>query len=146
MLQAQGVSASPSPAWQVASPAWPHALRGCQTPPETPFCLHLSHCSSPPSFFAPDLLQTFRPHCCEVLGLTPVTGVPSQTRAPRAVRGWGRKTGGLPGGVQSQLSSFSSVAQLCPTLCNPMNCSTPGFPVHHELPDRAQTHAQQLSY
>ena len=28
---------------------------------------------------------------------------------------------------------FSSVAQLCPTLCNPIDCSTPGLPVHHEL-------------
>ena len=30
-------------------------------------------------------------------------------------------------------AEFSSVAQLCPTLCNPMNCSTPGLPVHHQL-------------
>ena len=30
---------------------------------------------------------------------------------------------------------FSSVAQLCPTLCDPMNSSTPGFPVHHQLPE-----------
>ena len=30
---------------------------------------------------------------------------------------------------------FSSVAQLCPTLCNPMDCSTPGFPVYHQLPE-----------
>ena len=30
---------------------------------------------------------------------------------------------------------FSSVAQSCPTLCDPMNCSTPGLPVHHQLPD-----------
>ena len=30
---------------------------------------------------------------------------------------------------------FSSVAQLCPTLCNPMNCSMPGLPVHHQLPE-----------
>ena len=30
---------------------------------------------------------------------------------------------------------FSSVAQLCPTLCNPMDCSTPGLPVHHQLPE-----------
>ena len=29
---------------------------------------------------------------------------------------------------------FSSVAQACPTLCDPMDCSTPGFPVHHQLP------------
>ena len=35
---------------------------------------------------------------------------------------------------------FSSVAQLGPTLCNPMNCSTPGLPVHHQLPESTQTH------
>ena len=35
---------------------------------------------------------------------------------------------------------FSSVAQLCLTLCDPMDCSTPGFPVHHQLPELAQTH------
>ena len=34
----------------------------------------------------------------------------------------------------------SSVAQSCPTLCNPMDCSTPGFPVLHPLPELAQTH------
>ena len=35
---------------------------------------------------------------------------------------------------------FSSVAQLCPTSCDPMNCSTPGLPVHHQLPESTQTH------
>ena len=35
---------------------------------------------------------------------------------------------------------FSSVAQSCPTLCNPMNRSTPGLPVHHQLPEFTQTH------
>ena len=35
---------------------------------------------------------------------------------------------------------FSSVTQSCPTLCNPMDCSTPGFPVHHQLPEMTQTH------
>ena len=35
---------------------------------------------------------------------------------------------------------FSSVAQSCLTLCNPMDCSKPGFPVHHQLLDLAQTH------
>ena len=34
----------------------------------------------------------------------------------------------------------SSVVQSCLTLCDPMNCSTPGFPVHHQLPELAQTH------
>ena len=40
---------------------------------------------------------------------------------------------------------FSSVAQLCPTLCDPMNCSTPSFPVHHQLPEFTQTHIHWVS-
>ena len=35
---------------------------------------------------------------------------------------------------------FSSVAQSCPTLCDPMNCSTPSLPVHHQLPEFTQIH------
>ena len=35
---------------------------------------------------------------------------------------------------------FSSVTQSCLTLCNPMDCSTPGFPAHHQLLELAQTH------
>ena len=40
---------------------------------------------------------------------------------------------------------FSSVTQLCPTLCDPMNRSTPDLPVHHQLPEFTQTHAHQVS-
>ena len=40
---------------------------------------------------------------------------------------------------------FSSVAQSCPTLCNPIDCSTPGFPVHHQLPEFTQTHVHWVS-
>ena len=40
---------------------------------------------------------------------------------------------------------FSSVAQSCPTLCDPMICSTPGLPVHHQLPEFTQTHVHQVS-
>ena len=40
---------------------------------------------------------------------------------------------------------FSSVTQLCPTLCDPMNSSTPGLPVHHQLPEFTQTHVHQVS-
>ena len=40
---------------------------------------------------------------------------------------------------------FSSVAQLCPTLCNPRDCSTPGFPVHQQLPGFFQTHVHWVS-
>ena len=39
---------------------------------------------------------------------------------------------------------ISSVAQSCPTLCNPMDCSMPGFRVHHQLPELAQTHVHQV--
>ena len=39
---------------------------------------------------------------------------------------------------------FSSVAQSCPTLCDPVNRSMPGFPVHHQLPEFTQTHVHQV--
>ena len=39
-----------------------------------------------------------------------------------------------------KMHRFSSVTQLCPTLCNPMNCSTPGLPVRHQLREFTQTH------
>ena len=40
---------------------------------------------------------------------------------------------------------FNSVAQSCPTLCDPMNHSTPGLPVHHHLPEFTQTHVHRVS-
>ena len=46
----------------------------------------------------------------------------------------------LPSSVQS-----SSVAQSCPTLCHPMVRSTPGLPVHHQLPEFNQTHVHRVS-
>ena len=39
---------------------------------------------------------------------------------------------------------FSSVTQSCPTLCDPMNRSTPGLPVHHQLPEFTQTHGHRV--
>ena len=42
-------------------------------------------------------------------------------------------------------SQFSSVTQSCPTYCDPMDCSTPGFPVHHQLPELTQTHVHHVS-
>ena len=47
---------------------------------------------------------------------------------------WTEKSDGL---------QFRSVAQLCPTLCYPMNHSTPGLPNYHQLPESTQTHAHQ---
>ena len=43
----------------------------------------------------------------------------------------------------TNLVQFSSVAQSCPTLCDPMNCSTPGLHVHHHLPEFIQTHVHR---
>ena len=40
---------------------------------------------------------------------------------------------------------FRSVAQLCPNLCDPMKGNTPGFPVHHQLPELAQTHVHRVA-
>ena len=40
---------------------------------------------------------------------------------------------------------FSSVAHSYPTLCDPTDCSTPGFPVHHQLPELTQTHVHRVS-
>ena len=51
----------------------------------------------------------------------------------------------LEGTVSQSVSQFSSVSQSCLTLCDPMNCSMPGFPVHHHLPDFTQTHFHQVS-
>ena len=42
-------------------------------------------------------------------------------------------------------SQFRSVAQSCPTLCDPMNRSTPGLPVHNQLPEFTQTHVDRVS-
>ena len=46
--------------------------------------------------------------------------------------------------VQFSSVQFTSVAQLCPTLVDPMNRSTPGLPIHHQLPEFIQTHAHRV--
>ena len=48
-------------------------------------------------------------------------------------------------GSPASVSSVSSVAQSCPTLFDPMNRSTPGLPVHHQLPEFTQTHVHRVS-
>jgi len=53
---------------------------------------------------------------------------------------WRNYTWKLP-----QYRKVGSVARSCPTLCNPMDCRKPGFPVHHQLPDLAQTHVHRVS-
>ena len=48
-------------------------------------------------------------------------------------------------GCTYNVGLFNSVAQSCPTLCDPMNYSTPGLPVHHQLPEVTQTHVHWVS-
>ena len=48
-------------------------------------------------------------------------------------------------GSHSLFVQFSSVTQSCQTLCDPMDCSTPGFPVHHQLLEPTQTHVHRVS-
>ena len=57
---------------------------------------------------------------------------------------WGIKKKNCP---ESRFSSvqLGSVTQSCPTLCHPMNRSTPGLPVHHHLPEFTQTHVHRVS-
>ena len=50
---------------------------------------------------------------------------------------WGRE-------IHIQEDSVSSVAQSCLTICDPMDCSTPGLPVHHQLPEFTQTHVHRV--
>ena len=47
--------------------------------------------------------------------------------------------------VHVPTTQYSSVAQSCPTLCDPMNQSMPGLPVHHQLPEFTQTHIHRVS-
>ena len=50
----------------------------------------------------------------------------------------------LPSPTTISSVQFSSFTQSCPTLCDPMNRSTPGLPVHHQLPEFTQTHVHQV--
>jgi len=77
-----------------------------------------------PWFLLPSILLTIRPR--ESTCLQPLDA-------------HGPEPGGYPGCI-----SVSSVTQLCPTLCDPMDYSTPGFPVHHQLPELA--HSCPLSW
>ena len=47
--------------------------------------------------------------------------------------------------ISPEETSVSSVAQSCPTLYDPMDYSTPGFPDHHQLPEFTQTHVHRVS-
>ena len=58
---------------------------------------------------------------------------------------WGHRRVGHDSATEhTHTHKFSSVAQSCPTLCNHRDCSVPGFPVHHQHPEFAQTHVHYV--
>ena len=63
----------------------------------------------------------------------------------RGMQWTGKHTHGEEHEAKNVASVFSSVAQACPTLCNPTDCSTPGLPVHHQLLEFTQTHVYWVS-
>ena len=48
--------------------------------------------------------------------------------------------------LMAESDQIRSVAQSCPTLCDPMNCSTPGLLVHHQLPEFTETHIHGILF
>ena len=81
------------------------------------------------SFFAILLIVFVSYFCCILL---PFTSLPTQTDSFLLC-------------LTNISVQFSSVTQSCPTLCDPMNCSTPGLPVHHQLPGFTQTLVHRVS-
>ena len=76
----------------------------------------------------------------EETGRRPVVGRVKKRTRDLFCRQTLSKTAPLWASIYQVSVQFSSVAQSCPTLCNPMNRSTPGLPVHHQLPEFTQTH------
>ena len=75
---------------------------------------------------------------------------PGEFHRQRILEGYGprgcKESDLIPGTLDPPFSvQFSSVTQSCPTLCDPMNRSTPGLPVHHQLPEFTQTHVHLVS-
>ena len=66
-------------------------------------------------------------------------------RLDTTISGDGTWTSAFSKTVLVMLVQFSSVAQSCPTLCNPINCSMPVLPVHHQLPEFSQIHVHRVS-
>ena len=81
-------------------------------------------------------------HKSKLLGGTLVS---SRTAHACCVHGPHRPEANNPETTFNSSVQFSSVTQSCPTLCNPMNHSTPGLPVHHQLPQFTQTHIHRVS-
>ena len=71
--------------------------------------------------------------------------LPGKCHRQRSLEGYSPQGHNLAAEQQQHLDyQFRSVTQSCPTLCDPMDCSTPGLPVHHQLPEITQTHVYRV--
>ena len=75
----------------------------------------------------------------------PPGNLPNPGIKPRSLALKGDSLLSEPPGKPTTVIQFSSVAQSCPSLCDPVNNSTPGLPVHHQLPEFTQTHVHRVS-
>ena len=103
------------------------------------------YCNMPPRFHFRNEGIILSAAGRQALDISPFRGLHLLEKLPPVSNDWS-----LPGYKnQSHLTpswekSVISVAQLCPTLCDPMGCSMPSFPVHHQLPELAQTHVHWI--
>ena len=88
---------------------------------------------------APGIILLYLPLSGWILGPDPLQ---SHFQAPQGCKTPG--DGGLGGSSQDISQSVSSVAQSCPILCNSMDWSTPGLPVHSQFPELTQTHVHRV--
>ena len=88
------------------------------------------------------LLQLFGSHGHEPCWISK-SGVLEDHLSCASLKSWDSFLGYKPFAPQEAVQ-FSSVAQSCPTLCDPMDCPMPGFPVHHQLLELTQTHVIEL--
>ena len=92
----------------------------------------------------------FRQECWSGLPCSPSGALPNPGIEPMSLRLLCWQAGSLPLAPPGFICvcfrvQFNSVAQSCLTLCHPMNRSTPGLPIHHQLPEFTQTHVHRVS-
>ena len=78
--------------------------------------------------------------CCPLLLLPPSFSASGPFPMSLLITSGGWSIGASASTSVLAMNHFSSVVQSCPTVCDPMDCSMPGFSVHHQLPEIAQTH------
>ena len=113
-----------------------------------------------PSIILPRCSHPHHHHCPPVSSIIPIPSITTTTITPRSSTPANSFSSSSPSPSSSSSSyyltittiittissiQFSSVAQSCPILCNPMDCSMPGLPVHHQLPEFTQIHVHRVS-